>query len=819
MMHRLAMSVLIAAALAGRGEAAQVDAALSVAQDDPARLDLSIWPSDGWAVRQFENLVEIRFPGSEIGIIQQGDLIDRLRGRVSDIQSEITDGDTYLRITLACDCRVSLQGDGVSSLELSISGEVADPIGGVGTGLAEANAGETAPVMAPRPAPKPSSEPAPVVANEREIDAERAREILLAQLMQAAEAGLVDLGPELSPDADPDAESDPDAEQQDPAAEQSAGPAAGEEEPVATEPVGAQQAPAEEPAPERAANEQAATEAESSESEMADAGDVTEPPFEATCFPGEVFTLPDLVTEEEFLEEMAGLNARLVGEFDRPDAEVAIELAKLYLSVGIGLEARAILADFAKDHPDAPLFDELAQLLIGEVLPAEAHLRRPDCMGEQALWRAHAAAMEGDHAAAMAAEANAGRALERLPLYPREMVASTIGLSAVEVGDWDTARRLEAMGKRAAFGLGETSGPLLRLSSKLAEWHGETDVAKRLLRRALESDPETSDTVLFELAERALRSEEDLGADTAELRDRLGAMALRDRGTEQGARAFELEARLNARVLTRDDTIAMLSAGVEAGLYPAHLHVGLLSELATSSGMQELSRPLGLIYLEDPDRFAPALQQVGFRRAVVHSLAELGVPALSGSIIQSGDLDDEATAIALAESFLQVGQPREAIEIAQGLPDGPERDRILGEALIANGQINLAQRHLPSPEGRKSETEIAALAALREHITGALENGDIEAALTAAERLLAAAPDVATAEQAAMLALDAGRREMPAAAAEVLAELAPERQAAIALLFAPVPQGEDATDPKAVAEYLDRLEAEISTIEGMLGDG
>jgi hypothetical protein len=440
-------------------------------------------------------------------------------------------------------------------------------------------------------------------------------------------------------------------------------------------------------------------------------------------------------------------------------------------------------------------------------------------MGDQALWRAHAAAREGDHAAALAAEANTGRALERLPLYPREMIAAAVGLSAVEVGSWDTARRLEAMGKRAAHGLGEASGPLLRLSSRLADWHGEKDVAKRLLRRALDSDPETSDAVLFELAERMLRSEEGLGADTAELRDRLGAMALRARGTEQGARAFELEARLNARIVTRDDTIAMLSHGVAAGLYPAHLHVALLSELATEPGMKELSRPLGLIYLEDPDRFAPALEQAGFRRAVVNSLAELGIPALSENIVRDGDLDDEPTAIALAESYLMVGQPREAIEIAQGLPEGTERDRILGKALLANGQLELAQRHLPAPSGETSEKKKAALAALRDHINGALESGDVEAALVATERLLEAAPSVATAEQAALLALEAGRNEMPAAVAQVLSELAPERQAAIELLFAPVPEGADATDPKAVAAYLERLEAEMGTIEGMLGDG
>ncbi len=530
--------------------------------------------------------------------------------------------------------------------------------------------------------------------------------------------------------------------------------------------------------------------------------------------------MPDILDDGELTAELSARRLELMGEFDKANPDAALSLAKLYLSVGMAPEARAVLADFAGSSPPVQLYDEIARLMDGHALEQGATLWKPDCLGEQALWRSFAAARAGSHKEALQAEAASGRALERLPLYPRQVVAATIGLSAVAEGDWDTARRLEAMGKRAASSDGGGStGPMLILSSKLADWHGEPLRAEALLKRATAPELLTADAALIMLAERALSSEHRIGENTDALRERLGALALRERANGLGAKAFELEARLFARMARRDETIELLSHAVEAGLYPGEAHVALLSELATEPGMQELSRPLGLIYLEDPKRYEPALAQVGFRRALIHSLAELGVPVLASPVVQPGDLKDPFTATALAESYLRTDQPREAIELAQSLPDGPDKDRILGEALLASGQVQQAQTHLPQADALRSEDGGSNVAALREHITGALNSGDVEAALAASELLLLASPSAANAEQVALLALEAGQREVPQAAAGALEMLAPERLAAIETLFTSVPQGTDANDPKAVAAYLERLEAEMSMIEGMLGDG
>ena len=66
---------------------------------------------------------------------------------------------------------------------------------------------------------------------------------------------------------------------------------------------------------------------------------------------------------EAGLGPVSARRARLLGEFDRPDAEATRGLAEAYLAVGFGAEARAVLAVFAPDDPQRPLLDAVARII------------------------------------------------------------------------------------------------------------------------------------------------------------------------------------------------------------------------------------------------------------------------------------------------------------------------------------------------------------------------------------------------------------------------------------------------------------------------
>ena len=135
---------LLVAGLPAVALAEPVGAVLSQPSPESPRLTLSHWPSDGWVVQQFNNLVEIRFPNTELAIVPEADLSEGIEGWLSGVDQETDGKDSFLRLTLACECTVAVQGDGQSALQIDLVGSRAAASQGV------ANLGP-APERAPRP--------------------------------------------------------------------------------------------------------------------------------------------------------------------------------------------------------------------------------------------------------------------------------------------------------------------------------------------------------------------------------------------------------------------------------------------------------------------------------------------------------------------------------------------------------------------------------------------------------------------------------------------------------------------------------------------
>lgn len=717
-----------------------------------------------------------------------------------------------------------------------------------------------APIVAPAPIPKVSIEVAEVPSgdapagevtlNSSGLDPVAARERLMEQLLRAAQAGIVDLKPE-----EPATEADSpvtesavaDAESNDPL------PDAGDAmQPGAVEPVEDEAAnaglPSDPQAPPDGSNgvSDVATGQDTAEQddgshfrvtvqspvdELSDNGKtdsaededarkaVARPP--ARCFTREQLTLPDIYSADQLARTIGDLRKQLVGEFDRSDEDTAVQLAKIYLSVGMFEEARHVLLEYAPAHAFGFYIQDTIDVVLGDDAHRDGSLFKDECIGLQALWRAYAQARLGDADAALRSEVSSGAALQDLPLYPRQLIASELGLIAASAGRWDTVRRLEAMARRAANGSGETLGKTHLLSYRYATWREDPNEAAEHLALARDSDVDTATEALLIMGERALASEDVLGKSQKGLMTDLGDLARQAAGTTTGRRAFELEARLFHRQADAADTIELLSDAVDFGILDAGQYPAFLSELLSTPAYSEVERPLAHIYLDDPERFQQVLDQPELRKSLVLSLAREGVPKMAKQLSASEDLSDSNLAIELADSFLDADEPREAIEVLSKTDDGAEQRMLLSRAFLAMGDFEKATNTLEDVEDLASPEEELPNELANVRLTAELAGKDFAAALETSEKRLRQQRDAPAAADLALIALQSGVASIPEDARDVLQESDQESLSEFETLYS-LGEGaslEGVSDLEEIDEILKEIEAGESVISEIVENG
>ena len=679
--------------------------------------------------------------------------------------------------------------------------------------------------------------------DDRTLDADQARQKIMQQLIRAAEAGLVDLQPLPGDEA---AQATALLEQDEVLDDR---PADIDDMPEAATAEAAKPRPAIEPS-EVATRTEAEIEPSSStvseDDGLGSAGTVVNPvpaesenpertpPVELVdaepslppraveqCFARERLLLPDYPSSTEFINAVAEKRRSLVGEFDTGDPETAIDLAKSYISVGFTLEAKTVIAEYASEHPLGQFLTDASGLLDGQPAPAGSAVLTPDCLGSQALWRALSQALADESASAIRSELSGGNSLEEFPSFPRQMISARLGLAAADVGQWDTARRMEAMALRSAKGLSfGTLGQTHLLSHALSAWREDPERARMHLELATNGDAESALTALMMRAEGALNNP-DGESDLDRLIADLGELARKEIGTPLGAKAFGLEARLFSRNASLSKTISFLSDATEIGLLDPAKHTELLSELVSSGDEKDETTPLAIAYLEDPATLNGHLDQAPLRRALVTSLAEVGLPAMAQTLLRDGDLTEEQVALALADAFLEADDPREAVVVLSEAPISSLQRGLLGRAFLDLGDAERAASMLSAAlEGDIRDPDVrsdivnAKLAAER-------QTERTQDALDTALQLLGDEAEQQVAVQTAFMALDAEEGNVPDAVRGILEQGDASELDTLDDLFRlnGSSAGSDMLSDGGVEQYLQDLEAGERAIREVLNDG
>ena len=777
--------------------------------EKPGRFELNHWPERGWIVQQFGKNIEVRFP--EINRpIEFEDRLGSQDNRVVDLSIEKRDTDVYVRFTLNCDCKIAVQGEAGRRVVF----DILDPE----KTAARRKRNSTGPVPETSPLPIPKKVQKPDATRDK-INVEEARQRLMEQLLRAADAGIIDLESKEKPKTKADAD-------------QSRFASVKGEEPKAgpVKKAGLSKSASEtkidrvspEKSPQSSTSQRTDGTKEFSLTEREDKSQKTPETDEIRapkCFSPEDLQFAGFQTIGNTWQEISRLRRDLIGEFDRIDNQVAVELVRYYLSMGLVEEARALLTDFLDGDSRQILYLEIASILDGEPLPDPGVLRKSGCSEEQDLWLAQALALDGFNGDALETANATGRALERLPQHLRERAAAHIGMAAVRTGKWATAREMEALANRSAGAASRRSQELLTLSAALAKWHGEDKRHKDLLQKVLAQGGRLGDEALIMLAKASLQDDANVTSGFVKLRRDLGSLALRERGTPLGSEAFALEVKMRSRQGPREAAFDLIDFGLTNGFFQVEKRPELIASLVEGDLYAELERPLAMSYLQDPKRFSPGLSQPGFRQALVGSMIDVGVPALAGTVLREEDRSNQRLMKRLASALLDAGAAQKAVHYASSIEDLSVRERLLTEARLALGQS--APKAPVYDELPISDEEKAGyrLAGADRRFRDAIARRDFETALEAAQLKMALAPSLEAASQLAMIALEAGRKTPPAAVSTFLKEKDPNTLRAIEGLFALEVAPMSVQDQKTAKKLVEKIDTEISMIEEILGDG
>ncbi len=247
------------------------------------------------------------------------------------------------------------------------------------------------------------------------------------------------------------------------------------------------------------------------------------------CPPAAWVDVPAWGNEAPFYQQVGALNRRLLGEFDRVMDETAVQLARLYIYFGLGLEARQVLGLIDRHDQEKGLLTDLAMILdSGQAPDGSALFGAAGCDTTTALWSllAHdrlADNLTFDHKAVQ-------RGFAALPDHLRRQLGPLLARKLNAAGHMRTADGILRIIDRS----GDEARPETALAAaELAQSKGLTEAAEVNLEAVIESNASPSAEALLQLIEQRLAEDKPISFDRAEL---AGAYAHEYRSTTFGQR-------------------------------------------------------------------------------------------------------------------------------------------------------------------------------------------------------------------------------------------------------------------------------------------
>lgn len=415
------------------------------------------------------------------------------------------------------------------------------------------------------------------------------------------------------------------------------------------------------------------------------------------CVSGSAVDISAWGTDAPADRQISDARSALVGEFDKPDLAAVETLVRLYIYLGMGVEARQVMQTYGAHPESAGTLHDIARLVDGVDLPAGSQLSRmAGCDGAIALW-----AFLGSRDAN--ADANTESILltfSALPGHLRLSLGERLAEQFLEAGNGAAARAVwNAMARTGSPARREVAA----LAARIEIEGGSPERAEgALLRIATSNDPLSRQALAQVLESRLARNE----AIEPALIEAAAALAFEHRSDPQGAEFAHMEILARARSGALDHAFAAYERWqqYDPEVDRAVTLEGLLISLAELADDWRFAQ-IFLEFQKNPDMHAVSGT---VRLRLAERLNDLGF-AREAEFLLAGTADDPAAAaIEKARAAIARFEPALALRELEGV-DGAVADRLAAQASSMLGRHETARAALQ----RSGDTDGAAEEAWR----------------------------------------------------------------------------------------------------------
>ncbi len=244
-----------------------------------------------------------------------------------------------------------------------------------------------------------------------------------------------------------------------------------------------------------------------------------------TCLPDSAVNLADWSGEKAFVEELAEVRRKLVGEFDRTNEDALEDLAKLYVHYTFGAEALQVLK-LLPETGEVRTLNAMAQIVDGDVPMGDKHVfkNQGHCSGHVALW----AALSDERLTGESAINGAIDGLNVLPRHLREYLGPRLSNQLVKQGETEAATLvLNGIERSNAHPGTSFDFAQATLNAEI----GETEAADSALEEIASENSDLATHAVVELIDSHVKQDLPPSHDTISL---VGALAVEHKTGEMG---------------------------------------------------------------------------------------------------------------------------------------------------------------------------------------------------------------------------------------------------------------------------------------------
>lgn len=364
--------------------------------------------------------------------------------------------------------------------------------------------------------------------------------------------------------------------------------------------------------------------------------------------------------------DLSDYRGALIGEFDVADSEAVLDLARYYIFLSFGAEAKSTLREFGVIVQDADLLAAMAEIVDqGHVSELGRLKGQISCNRPSAMW-----AVLGSDKISKGDEINRAAVLQAfsaLPLHLRRHLGPTLSMRFLDIDDTDTASTIRNAIRRAP---GNDGDGYDMLDAKLELSLGHQDVATQKLETLVREGGSLSSEALATLIKTKLSEGEQVSEAMAE--DAL-AVSFSLQNTPLGAELLRVS----------------IAATIQNGDSKKALDQVARAQRDQALESDSVSALLNDAYLG----FASSASDIEFMRRTLSSTGRLDIAMLTASPRR-----------AIAGRMLDLGFAVEAREILSAVQDIPTpEDRILfARASLMQGRAQVAVGYLAGIEGEEA---------------------------------------------------------------------------------------------------------------------